>query len=110
MQIAKHIPGIVSFSAADREGVEMSHDDALVIEAIIHNFKVQEILMDDGSKINLLPYRVFKAMKLAGEDMVKDQATVKDINGTLVPVEEKIKLLIGPLIYMVPFPIFWSSS
>lgn len=40
MQVAEHIPGVVSFSTADGEGVEMPHDDALVVEAIIHNFKV----------------------------------------------------------------------
>lgn len=53
----------------------MSHDDALVIEAIVHNFKVQKILMDNGSKVNPLSYRVFKVMKIVDEDMVKDQAT-----------------------------------
>ncbi|XP_021607682.1 uncharacterized protein LOC110611597 [Manihot esculenta] len=72
MQVAEHILGVVSFSAVDRERVEMPYDDALVVEAIIHNFKVQKILVDDGSKVNLLPYRVFKAMKIANEDMVKD--------------------------------------
>lgn len=41
MQVTKHISRVVSFSAADREGVEMPHDDALVVETIIHNFRVQ---------------------------------------------------------------------
>lgn len=40
MQIAGHILGMVYFSATDGEGVEMPNDDALVVEAIIHNFKV----------------------------------------------------------------------
>lgn len=40
MQVTEHIHRIVSFSAADEEGVEMPHDDALMIEAILHNFKV----------------------------------------------------------------------
>lgn len=40
MQVAEHILGMVSFSVANGKGVEMSHDDALVVEAIIHNFKV----------------------------------------------------------------------
>lgn len=49
MQVAEHIPRVVHFSIADEEGVEMPHDNVLVVEAIIHNFKVQKILMDDGS-------------------------------------------------------------
>lgn len=40
MQVVEHILGVVSFLAANREGIEMPHDDAMVIEAIIHNFKV----------------------------------------------------------------------
>lgn len=71
-QVAEHIPRTISFSTVDREGVEMSHDDALVVEAIIHNFKMQKILLDDESKVNLLPYRVFKAMKISDENMMKD--------------------------------------
>lgn len=72
MQIAKHILGIISFSTADRKGVEMPHDDALLVEAIIHNFKVQKILVDDESKVNLLSYREFKAMKIPDENVVRD--------------------------------------
>lgn len=64
MQVAKQIPRVVSFSLADSEGVEMLHDYALVIEAIIYNFCVQKILVDDKSKVNILHYRVFQSMKI----------------------------------------------
>ncbi|KAJ9184814.1 hypothetical protein P3X46_004502 [Hevea brasiliensis] len=37
--------------------MEAPHEDALVIEAIIHNFKVQKVLIDNGSKVNLLSHR-----------------------------------------------------
>lgn len=52
--------------------------------------------MDDRSKVNLLPYRVFQAMKLSEENLVKDkdQAPIKGIGGTPVQVEGKIKLLL----------------
>lgn len=49
IQVAEHIPRVVHFPAADEEGVEMPHDNVLVVEAIIHTFKVQKILVDDGS-------------------------------------------------------------
>lgn len=84
---------VVSFLAVDGEEVEMLHDDALIVEAIIHNFKVQKIIVDDGSKVNLLPYRVFKAMKIPDEDMVRDQALIKGIGRVPLPVEGKVKLL-----------------
>lgn len=56
MHVGEHTLGLVSFSATDGEGVEMTYDNALVIEAIIHNFSVRNIFLDDGSKVNLLSY------------------------------------------------------
>ncbi|XP_043807332.1 uncharacterized protein LOC122721975 [Manihot esculenta] len=59
MQVVEHSPVTITFSLEDAQGVQMPHDDALVIEAVIHNYRVKKILVDDGSKVNLLPYRVF---------------------------------------------------
>ncbi|XP_043811021.1 uncharacterized protein LOC122723298 [Manihot esculenta] len=73
-------------------GVQMPHDDALVIEAVIYNYRVKKILVDDGSKVNLLPYRVFQQMGIPEEQLVWDQAPVKGIEGVPVPVEGKVKL------------------
>lgn len=42
MQGTEHIPGVVHFSTVDGEGAEMPHNNALIMEAIIHNFKVQK--------------------------------------------------------------------
>lgn len=43
--------------------IEAVHDVALVIEAVILNFilnfRVQKVLIDDGSNMNPLPYSVF---------------------------------------------------
>ncbi|XP_021631774.1 uncharacterized protein LOC110629168 [Manihot esculenta] len=63
MQVVEHSPVTITFSLEDTQGVQMPHDDALVIEAVIHNYKVKKILVDDGSKVNLLPYRVFQHME-----------------------------------------------
>ncbi|XP_043805279.1 uncharacterized protein LOC122721502 [Manihot esculenta] len=92
MQVVEHSPVAITFSPEDAQGVQMPHDDALVIEAIIHNYWVKKILMDDGSKVNLLPYRVFQQMGISEEQLVRDQAPVKGIGGVSVPVEGKVKL------------------
>lgn len=42
MQGTEHIPGVVHFSTVDGEGAEMPYNNALIMEAIIHNFKVQK--------------------------------------------------------------------
>ncbi|XP_043816065.1 uncharacterized protein LOC122724604 [Manihot esculenta] len=92
IQVVEHSPVTITFSPEDAQGVQMPHDDALVIEAVIHNYRVKKILMDDGSKVNLLPYRVFQQMGIPEEQLVRDQAPVKGIEGVPVPVEGKVKL------------------
>lgn len=51
----------------------MPYKDALVIEAIIHNFLAQKGLVDDRRKVNLLRYWVFQQMKIPEEHLVRDQ-------------------------------------
>ncbi|XP_043809109.1 uncharacterized protein LOC122722469 [Manihot esculenta] len=92
MQVIEHSLVAITFSPEDAQGVQMPHDDALVIEAVIHNYRVKKILVDDGSKVNLLPYRVFKQMGTPEEQLVRDQAPVKGIRGVPVSVEGKVKL------------------
>ncbi|XP_021600670.2 uncharacterized protein LOC110606223 [Manihot esculenta] len=92
MQVTEHSPMIISFSPEDARGIQMPHDDALIIEAVIHNYRVRKVLVDNGSKVNLLPYRVFQQMKIPEEQKVWDQALVKGIGGVPVLVEGKVKL------------------
>ncbi|XP_043809016.1 uncharacterized protein LOC122722391 [Manihot esculenta] len=92
MQIVEHSSTTITFSSEDAQGVQMPHDDALVIEAVIHNYWVKKILVDDGSKVNLLPYRVFQQMGIPKEQLVRDQAPIKGIGGAPVTVEGKVKL------------------
>ncbi|KAG8660874.1 hypothetical protein MANES_02G203175v8 [Manihot esculenta] len=92
MQIVDHSPLTITFSSEDAQGIQMPHDDALVIEAVIHNYRVKKVLVDDGSKVNLLPYRVFQQMGIPDEQLVRDQAPIKGIGGVPVLVEGKVKL------------------
>ncbi|XP_021617952.1 uncharacterized protein LOC110618996 [Manihot esculenta] len=92
MQVVEHSSTTISFSSEDAQDIQMPHDDALVIEAIIHNYKVKKVLVDDGSKVNLLPYRVYQQMGIPEEQLIRDQAPIKGIGGTPVTVEGKVKL------------------
>ncbi|XP_022868017.1 uncharacterized protein LOC111387674 [Olea europaea var. sylvestris] len=44
----------ITFGARDLEGVSYPHDDALVVSAIVANFEVKRILVDNGSAANIL--------------------------------------------------------
>ncbi|XP_043811986.1 uncharacterized protein LOC122723547, partial [Manihot esculenta] len=75
------------------EMVKQRKDESLreYVAPVIHNYRVKKILVD-GSKVNLLPYRVFQQMGIPEEQLVRDQAPVKGIGGVPVPVEGKVKL------------------
>ena len=49
---ATHLP--ISFTSDDMEGLYLPHDDALVVSAVIANFNVRRILIDNGSLVDIL--------------------------------------------------------
>lgn len=49
----------ITFGSHDLEGVSFLHDDALVISAIIANFEVKRILVDNESATNVLSHEAF---------------------------------------------------
>ncbi|XP_077230165.1 uncharacterized protein LOC143863372 [Tasmannia lanceolata] len=55
---------VISFSNKDYDGLQVPHDDALVIRLIISNCDVGKILVDTGSSVNVLHLGTFGEMKL----------------------------------------------
>ncbi|XP_042472256.1 uncharacterized protein LOC122054905 [Zingiber officinale] len=45
---------IISFGPQDLEGLELPHDDAMIIKAVIANNRVARVFMDTGSSVNVL--------------------------------------------------------
>ncbi|XP_022897808.1 uncharacterized protein LOC111411516 [Olea europaea var. sylvestris] len=52
----------ITFGARDLEGISYPQDDALVIFAVVPNFKVKRILVDNGSVTNILSQEAFAKM------------------------------------------------
>ena len=57
----------ITFTNEDLMGLYLPHDNALVISAIIINFNVQRILVDNGSSTDILFISAFDKMKI-GQD------------------------------------------
>ena len=55
---------LITFNNGDLEGLHLPHDDALVVSAIIANFNVQRILVDNGSSADILFISAFEKMKI----------------------------------------------
>lgn len=45
---------VINFGLSDLEGVTIPHDDALVVQATITNYKVARVFVDLGSSVNIL--------------------------------------------------------
>ena len=69
-------------------GVRMKapHADVMVIIAVINDYKVERVLIDDGSPVNLLPYHVLKKIRIRDSLLSPVSSHLQRISGTLVRV------------------------
>ncbi|GFZ06659.1 hypothetical protein Acr_18g0008290 [Actinidia rufa] len=59
----------ITFSNDDLRGVHLPHDDAVVVSAVIANFNVQRILIDNGSSADILFISAFEKMKVGPDKL-----------------------------------------
>ena len=57
------------FSDRDLDGVQLPHNDPLVLTLKLKNFLVQRVLVDPGSSSEIRYYDCFKKMGLKDEDL-----------------------------------------
>ncbi|GFZ14442.1 hypothetical protein Acr_24g0006320 [Actinidia rufa] len=60
--VGDHTP--ITFCNDDLRGLHLPHDDALVVSAVISNFNVQRILIDNESSADILFISAFERMKI----------------------------------------------
>ncbi|XP_042380048.1 uncharacterized protein LOC121972444 [Zingiber officinale] len=60
---------VISFGPADLEGLELPHDDALIIKAIITNSRVDRVFIDTGSSVNILFKTAFEEMQIDAAEL-----------------------------------------
>ena len=49
----------ISCGPRDLEGVEIPHDDALIIKAVIANYTISHTFIDTGSSVNIIFKKTF---------------------------------------------------
>ncbi|XP_022877091.1 uncharacterized protein LOC111395343 [Olea europaea var. sylvestris] len=57
----------ITFGTRDLEGISLPHDDALVISAIVANFEVKRILVDNESAANIFSQEAFAKMGISSQ-------------------------------------------
>ncbi|XP_042423383.1 uncharacterized protein LOC122010999 [Zingiber officinale] len=60
---------VISFGPQDLEGLELPHDDALIIKAVIANSRVARVFVDTGSSVNILFRAAFEEMQIDAAEL-----------------------------------------
>ncbi|XP_074560470.1 uncharacterized protein LOC141816623 [Curcuma longa] len=60
---------MIGFGPHDLEGVEVPHDDALVIHATIANYNVALVFVDTNSSVNIIFKKAFNQMQIDEADL-----------------------------------------
>ncbi|XP_022850727.1 uncharacterized protein LOC111372583 [Olea europaea var. sylvestris] len=82
----------ITFGSKDLEGISFPHDDALVISAIIANFEVKRILVDNGSAANVLSYEALVQMGILVEQLKPVKTPLQGFGGGVITPEGIVEL------------------
>ncbi|XP_074566213.1 uncharacterized protein LOC141822780 [Curcuma longa] len=86
---------IIRFGPQDLEGVEMPHDDALVIRATIANYNIARIFVDTGSSVNIIFKAAFDQMQIDEADLQPMATSLFGFTGNEVQPLGQITLAIS---------------
>ncbi|XP_042441471.1 uncharacterized protein LOC122026831 [Zingiber officinale] len=85
----------ISFGPSNLEGVEMPHDDALIIRAVIANYTIQRIFIDIGSSVNIIFKRTFDQLQIDSAELLPMTTPLFGFTGNEVQPVGQIKLVIS---------------
>ena len=68
--------------------------DAMVIMVVIKIFRIERVLVDDGSSVNFLHFYMFKKMGLDAECLILVKSHLKEIYNFPIPIDGRIILLV----------------
>ena len=101
----------ITFDDDDLEGTIQPHDDALVVTARISGFLVKRVMVDQGSRVDVMYLDLFRGLGLRKEDLMKHTSPLVGFDGKVVILEGQISL---PMIMgrevVVTFTIVTSFS
>ncbi|XP_022895220.1 uncharacterized protein LOC111409399 [Olea europaea var. sylvestris] len=82
----------ITFGARDLEGVSYPHDDALVVSAVVANFEVKRILVDNGSAANILSQEAFAKMGISPKQLKSVKTPLQGFSGGVIIPEGVVEL------------------
>jgi len=82
----------ITFTDKDFKGIDPTQDNPMVISVDIDNFTINKALVDQGSSVDILYWKTFKAMRIPVEEMMPYNDHVVDFSGERVGTKSYIQL------------------
>ena len=82
----------IAFDDEDLEGTIQPHDDALVIAAQISGFLVKRVMIDQGSRVDVMYLNLFKGLELKNQDLAKYDSPLVSFDERVVIPQGQISL------------------
>ena len=103
---------VLSFSEEDKIGTIQPYDDALVITLQIGGYDVKKVMVDDGSRAEIMYLDLYKGMKLRPEDLTPYSSPLMSFDGKIVMPKGQIRLPVqtNPKIVEVDFIVVDTYS
>ncbi|XP_075521336.1 uncharacterized protein LOC142554559 [Primulina tabacum] len=89
---ARRSEAVISFGPEDLEGVNLPHNNALVIQARVANYDILRFFMDSGSSVNVIFKDAFMQMDLQGYHLEAVETALFGFAGHMVYPEGEIVL------------------
>ncbi|KAI3812244.1 hypothetical protein L1987_16951 [Smallanthus sonchifolius] len=83
---------VICFDEDDRNDVQDSHHDGLVITLYIANHFIRRILIDGGSSVNIIQHEVLKRMGIPDSEIISKSSVLVGFNGEVKSTVGEIKL------------------
>ncbi|XP_073033912.1 uncharacterized protein [Primulina eburnea] len=83
---------VISFGPEDLKGVNLPHNDALIIHARVANYEILRVFVDSGSSVNVIFKDVFMQMDLQGYHLEAIETALFGFAGYVVYPEGEIVL------------------
>ncbi|XP_073019166.1 uncharacterized protein [Primulina eburnea] len=83
---------VISFGPEDLRGVNLPHNDALVIQAQVANYDILRVFVDSGSSVNVIFKDAFEQMDLQGYQLETVETALFGFAGHVVYTEGEIIL------------------
>ncbi|XP_073017934.1 uncharacterized protein [Primulina eburnea] len=83
---------VISFGPEDLKGVNLPHNDALVIQARVANYDILRVFVDSGSSVNVIFQDAFEQMDLQGYHLETVETALFGFAGHMVYPEGEIIL------------------